>query len=347
MRSNLILPTLKSNNLHREAVRVFEYAFIDVSKKAINKLIEGLKSLSVESNDTSAASYIENWYSRLPKEDLIGFPMTDEEYQAMKASKIVTMITHGLPNQEKKKLQGKALLDIGAGDCAMTHLVSEQLHMESWAIDVQTSIDWGGQNSSDKLAKNEYMAKIHKHCIYDGHNLLAALGNKKFKVIMLNHSLHHFPSFDAQQNCFKQIASLLEPNGILFLSEHANCHNDIVLELSHLLLNLRYSMDKIKANSNDSCQSFNMEKFKEEYGIANYLSKNMVDLLAKKFGFQAVIEEIRIEDDIVKTVYYCLRKENPKMIYSFFDDSTQFTSRLKDNTSKAKNLDLRATLGSY
>lgn len=170
--------------------------------------------------------------------------MTDKEYQYSKSGNIARILTSHLSPRSIEKLKGKSLLDIGAGDCAMTYLVSQQLGMEGNAIDVQMQIDWGGENSSDQKRKNDYMAKIDNYYVYDGKNLKDALKGKKFAVVMYNHSLHHFPSFQAQFDSLKQASQILEPGGILFLSEHANCFNDEILDLSHLLLNLRYSIDK-------------------------------------------------------------------------------------------------------
>ncbi len=366
--------TLMSKNLHREAVQVLNYAFIDVSKEAVASLINKLQDLPRDTDDNVVADVIASWYISLPKGDLVGFPMTDKEYQQTKASNIASIIKG---ESSGKDLKEKALLDIGAGDCAMTYLVSKELSMEACAIDIKTDIDWGGQTSSDKVVKNEYMQKLSKQYVYDGSDLLGALGNKKFKVIMLNHSLHHFPSFVAQQNCFRQIAELLEKDGVLFLSEHDNCYNDDVLELSHLLLNLRYSLDKFikntQPNHNTQCSidnkndrptildlrkvkqeytaAIDMEKFKQEYGTANYFSKNIIDYLAKRFGFQPITEQIRMKEDVSKTIFYCFRKAatpNPaKSPSGFFDDSPEVVSRASNKeqtTSKKEKSDLRATL---
>ncbi|WED43691.1 class I SAM-dependent methyltransferase [Legionella cardiaca] len=373
MKKNHILYTLMSRHLHRDAVQVLNYAFIDVSKEAVARLIRKLQDLPMTADDNAAAEAIASWYISLPKGDLVGFPMTDGEYQQKKASNIANIIKSGASENELKE---KALLDIGAGDCAMTYLVSKKLNMEACAIDIQTEIDWGGQTSSDKVVKNEYMQKLSKQYVYDGRDLLGTLGNKKFKVIMLNHSLHHFPSFSAQQNCFRQIAELLEKDGVLFLSEHDNCHNDDVLELSHLLLNLRYSLDKfiknkqLKQNTQHSTDNnsrcitldlekakqeytavLDMEKFKQEYGTANYFSKNIIDYLAKRFGFQPVTEKISMKEDVSKTIFYYFRKAatpNPsKNPLGFFDDSPEIISRASNQektTSKQEKFNLRTTL---
>lgn len=331
MKTNHIIKLLKSNSLHKDAVRTFQYAFIDVSESAVQNLVENLQNYPANTDDCFIAGLIYTWYSKLTKEELIGFKMTDDDYQSRKANNIASMIQASMPNHEIRQLRGKSLLDVGAGDCAMTYLVSKQLGIESCALDIKTEIDWGGEQSSDIENKNEYMAKINRHYFYDGSNLLSVLAGKKFKVVMYNHSLHHFPSFQAQMDSIKQITKILEQDGILFMSEHANCMDDEILDLSHILLNLRYSIDKKKISSKDDAFKA-LDKFKKEYGDSHYFSKNIIDYMTKNFGFKLVKEGIRAVDDVAKTTFFCFIKTSPenelKVSPRFFDDSPRFTKRL-------------------
>lgn len=321
LKPNQILKLLNSKSRRKQAISAFLYAFADIDKTTVLNFITTLQSYPIDTPDTEIAQVIHQWYLSIGKENKIGFKMTDQEYQLSKAQNIADIITANFSPRKKAKLKGKALLDIGAGDCAMTYLVSEQLKMEANAIDIQSNIDWGGENSSDKKSKNDYMTKIHNHYIYDGNDLLGALKGKKFAVVMYNHSLHHFPSFQAQVDSLKQASQILEPGGILFLSEHANCFDDDIFDLSHILLNLRYSIDKNQIATHLEAGDA-IAKFKSEYQ-SHYFSKNILDAIAEQLGFILVKKEIRSATDVAKATFFCFVKKAPTVewLYSprFFD----------------------------
>lgn len=328
MKNNQIVKLLQTKSRSKKAVRTFLYTFADVKAAAVDSLVSTLKELPSDTSDTIVAGIIFDWYRSLTTNEKIGFAMTDKEYQLNKARNIAAVITSNMTDRQKKNLRGKALLDVGAGDCAMTYLVAQQLQMKSNGVDIQTEIDWGGENSSDKKTKNPYMSQVDHYYVYDGSNLLAALEGKKFKVVMYNHSLHHFPSFQDQLRSLEQAYDALEPGGFLFLSEHANCFEDDILDLSHLLLNLRYSIDKQQITSQEAAEKA-IKQFKSEYQ-SHYFSKNMIDIMTKRFGFILHHEEIRSKDDVAKATFYCFVKASPKHQLKewpmFFD--TNATSRL-------------------
>ncbi|WP_199742193.1 class I SAM-dependent methyltransferase [Legionella qingyii] len=328
LKPNQIIKLLKSSARRNEAKNVFLYAFADIDQKAVFDLMKTLYAYPIDIPDTEIAQVIYQWYLTVGMQNKMGFPMTDKEYQESKSANIARIITTGLSPQNRAKLKGKALLDIGAGDCAMTYLVSKHLGMEGNAIDIQSEIDWGGENSSDKKSKNDYMAQISNHYIYDGNDLLGALKEKKFAIVMYNHSLHHFPGFQAQFESLKQASQILEPGGVLFLSEHANCFDDDILDLSHILLNLRYSIDKKQISSPEAAMKA-LIKFKLEYQ-SHYLSKNILDVIAKQLGLTLIKEEIRSVTDVAKATFFCFVKKSPReeLTYSPYFFDTDKTSRL-------------------
>ncbi|MCW8410463.1 class I SAM-dependent methyltransferase [Legionella sp. PATHC035] len=321
LKPNHIIKLLKSPSRQKDVRNVFFYTFADVDQKAVLDLMSTLKEYPIDTSDEVCAATIHQWYLKLGMQNKHGFVMTDKEYQMSKAANIARIITSGLSPQSRARLTGKALLDIGAGDCAMTYLVSEALKMEGNGIDIQSNIDWGGENSSDKKNKNEYREQINRHYVYDGSDLLGALNGKKFAVVMYNHSLHHFPSFKAQFDSLKQASQILEPGGILFLSEHANCFDDEVLDLSHILLNLRYSIDKNQIPTPEDAMKA-VSKFKSEYQ-SHYFSKNILDAIMGQLGFTLVKEDIRSVGDVAKATFFCFVKKSPReeLTYSpyFFD----------------------------
>ncbi|WP_131794513.1 class I SAM-dependent methyltransferase [Fluoribacter gormanii] len=328
LKPNQVIKLLKSSARMKEAKNVFLYAFADIDQKAVFDFMKTLAEYPINTPDPIIAKAIYQWYLTVGMENKKGFPMTDKEYQDSKSANIAHIITSHLSQKNRAKLKGKALLDIGAGDCAMTYLVSKHLGMEGNAIDIQSEIDWGGENSSDKKRKNDYMAQISNHYIYDGNDLLGALKEKKFAVVMYNHSLHHFPSFQAQFDSLKQASQILEPGGILFLSEHANCFDDDILDLSHILLNLRYSIDKKQISSPEEAMKA-LLKFKLEYQ-SHYLSKNILDVIAKQLGLTLIKEEIRSINDAAKATFFCFVKKSPReeLTYSPYFFDTDKASRL-------------------
>lgn len=307
---NHIMRLLKSASLKIEAQKVFLYAFADIEMEELVKLTKILDEIPLETSDSEVAGIIFKWYVSVKPENKKGFAMTDKEYQYSKSGNIARILTSHLSPRSIEKLKGKSLLDIGAGDCAMTYLVSQQLGMEGNAIDVQMQIDWGGENSSDQKRKNDYMAKIDNYYVYDGKNLKDALKGKKFAVVMYNHSLHHFPSFQAQFDSLKQASQILEPGGILFLSEHANCFNDEILDLSHLLLNLRYSIDKKQISTQSDAEKAIIQ-FKNDYQ-SHYFSKNLLDVMTQQLGLTLVKEEVRSSKDVSKATFFCFIKRSPR-----------------------------------
>ncbi|CAM2753130.1 Uncharacterised protein [Legionella steigerwaltii] len=321
LKPNQIIKLLKSETRRKEAKSVFLYAFADIDPKAVLDLMSKLQKYPINTPDEVCAAVIHQWYHTVGMENKIGFVMTDKEYQTSKAANIARIITSGLSPQKRERLKGKALLDIGAGDCAMTYLVSRQLQMEGNAIDIQSDIDWGGENSSKKKRENDYMSQIDHHYVYDGSDLLGALNGKKFAVVMYNHSLHHFPSFQAQFDSLKQASQLLEPGGVLFLSEHANCFDDDILDLSHILLNLRYSIDKNQIPTPEEAMKA-VSKFKSEYQ-SHYFSKNILDVIMGQLGFTLVKEDVRSNTDVAKATFFCFVKRSTRaeLTYSpyFFD----------------------------
>ncbi|HBB7077084.1 class I SAM-dependent methyltransferase [Legionella pneumophila serogroup 1] len=311
IKSNQILKLLNSKTRRKEAISAFLYSFADIDRNTVLDFIKILQTYPADTPDTEIAQVIYQWYCSIGKENKIGFKMTDQEYQLNKAQNIASIITANFSPRRKEQLKRKALLDIGAGDCAMTSLVSELLGMEANAIDIQSNIDWGGENSSDKKNKNDYMTKIHHHYTYDGRDLLGTLKGKKFAVVMYNHSLHHFPSFQDQIESLKQVSQILEPGGILFLSEHANCFDDDIFDLSHILLNLRYSIDKNQILTPSEAGDA-IAKFKSEYQ-SHYFSKNILNAIATQLGFNLVKQEIRSATDVAKATFFCFVKKEPKI----------------------------------
>lgn len=340
IRPNQIVKLLKSPSRQKEAKKAFLYAFADIEKQGVLDFIKTLQDLPLETPDPEAAAVIHQWYLSVGIQHKKEFPMTDTEYQHYKSANIARIITTHLSPQQKGKLKGKALLDVGAGDCAMTYLVSTHLKMEGNAVDIQTEIDWGGENSSDKKRKNHYMAQLHNYYEYDGSDLVGALKGKKFAVVMYNHSLHHFPSFQAQLNSLKQASQIIEPGGILFFSEHANCFDEDILDLSHILLNLRYSIDKKQILTQGDAMKAIL-KFKSEYQ-SHYFSKNILDVITKQLGFTLMKEEIRSPTDVAKATFFCFVKKfsRAELTYSpyFFDED--MASRLHHHVEDSDHQDL-------
>ncbi|MCE0723575.1 MULTISPECIES: class I SAM-dependent methyltransferase [Legionella] len=322
IQSNQIIKLLKFKSRQKEAEKAFLYAFADIEKQAVLDFITTLQDLPLETPDTEAAALIHKWYLSVGMQYKKEFAMTDKEYQHYKSANIARIITSHFSPQQKEKLKGKALLDVGAGDCVMTYLVSQHLEMEGNAIDIQTEIDWGGETSSDQKRKNHYMAQLHNYYVYDGSDLVSAVKGKKFAVVMYNHSLHHFPSFQAQLNSLKQASQILEPGGVLFLSEHANCFDEDILDLSHILLNLRYSIDKNQIPT-PSDAKMAILKFKAEYQSL-YFSKNILDRITQQLGFTLMREEVRSPTDVAKATFFCFVKKpsRAELTYSpyFFDE---------------------------
>ena len=302
------------NSLHA----LLKYSFIDVHSNDVLKLAESLLSLVQDSSsvisDEKIICEIYNWIAELPEAAKIGFPLSYTEYLNQKVEAIAGMIEGSI----EIALENGAILDVGASDCSLVYLVGRRLNLLPYAVDIKSELEWG-------QGKTNHMTNV-QHVFYDGADLKSVFPKKKFAVISYNHSLHHFPSFQAQCSSLKQDVSLLDPGGVIFLSEHDNCLDDNLLAFSHLLLSLRRNIDRGNIRSSQEAVQSTIF-FKKECGPINFLSGNILSWICEELGLIPVKKQARRSGDSdVSKSYFCsfLKPEQPaarRNPSKFFDDT--------------------------
>ena len=263
----------------KKILEIMKYSFTDVSMEKIKEITNFLYTcLKKKKSDADIIYTLTDWYKSLLKKDKISWPVSYKEYIKIKIDETISKI------DDKNAIKGKILLDIGAGDCALTRHIGRALHMRSVAVDIKDDVDWSGSGSKG--------CKQITKVFYDGSKLTDVMRelDKKFKrrprigCVMYNHSLHHFGSISNIKHSLQQSYKLLDKNGYLLVREHNNQNNDISINLQHIFIALRYIMD-----SHPEWTGINVLEY-YRYFITHYtshfFSKKFLISECKKLGYK-------------------------------------------------------------
>ncbi len=302
MKRNFIINMLKDVNQFQNVKESFFYAFPDISKEYLIKFIADLQSLSIDTDDSDIASLVYVWYKDVPSSELIGFEMDDHVYNDSKVSNIVDLLTPFCNTLNCFTKLNKLLIDIGCGDGKLTQEVCDKLNMVPYGLDIESKVYWGNYKKNDI---NDI--KLH---YYDGKNFPSDILNSKFKIAMYNHSLHHFESFESQINSFKQISRLLDENGLIFIKEHDYKSSNSLLDLAHILLFLRYSIN-INIINSASVASKSLSVYKNKFGDGTYLTESLLTetMLSLGFYLKIIRKQTKYSNDL-NNIYYCFVRTN-------------------------------------
>jgi len=284
----------KKDYLHK----LIEYCFTELSIKNYN-LLTNLIYTDIHNmkTDYDIFNRIFIFYKSLHKDDFVGYSMSVDDYIMSKIKQMESIITPFYLEKQKKSV----LVDIGAGDCAISSALGKYNNMDTYAIDIKQDMDWG---SSSEVS---HCSHVH-HLFYDGTNLIETVKNKTVKpvrIIMYNHSLHHFGSFDNIKFSLSQSYKLLKKGGILFLREH-NLHNDISINLQHIFLSLKYTITHHPDWKFEQTWKY-MEHFIKTYTSHFFMKKNIISL-CKQLGFKLINISKTPKYDISKTTLYAFIK---------------------------------------
>jgi len=253
----------------------FTHVNINQSKLITDKLFTIINNFD---SDYNILKLLFNWYIKLKKKDFIGYETSDAEYIKSKVTNINKIITQ----THLDIIKNSVLLDIGAGDCTITKAFSDYNNLIPVGIDIKSAIDWGsaGINVCSQI----------NHISYNGNNLKEAyvknFKNKKVGLIMYNHSLHHFGSFENIYKSLLQSYELLPKGGILFIREHNNKGNDIDINLQHIFLSLRYTIEHYSVWNFEQIWKY-FENFIYTY-TSHFFSKEFLIKICKKIGFKLI-----------------------------------------------------------
>lgn len=260
---------------------MLRYCFTDISTEKCKEFAHILTNLvNKYKTDREITNSIYDFYKTLKNKNHIGFPISSNNYVKFKVSEISKTITPKLFDEQKHKV----IVDVGAGDCALSYLIAESNQMYPVTVDIKSDVDWGSASSTSVCDKTH-------HIYYDGSNLHKAVrdevGKKEIGIIMYNHSLHHFGSFKNITTSLEQAYSLLSKNGVLFLREHdISRTSDIDVNIQHIFLSLRYTMDHYNHWDKNKLWEYT-ENFIKTYS-SHFFTKHELINLCKSIGFKLV-----------------------------------------------------------
>lgn len=298
---------LTNKNIYSHIFLLTRYVFVDVKVDKCKTLSDRLYNyiINEHKNDFELSYVVYEWYKNLLDTDKDGFPMSNSEYNMGKIKEMASLITP--PKLERNK--HNYLVDVGAGDCALTFIMGNYSLMKPIAVDIKDEIDWGS-------ASEKSMCSNVRHIFYDGSNLYKSvkgkIGKEHVGMVMYNHSLHHFGSLENIEKSLTQAYKLLTNGGILFIREHDNYNNDIDINLQHIFISLRYTIDHYPKWDMNMLWNY-MENFIKTYSSNFFSKKHLIDL-CRTIGFKLIKAEKRKSynyehyKDISKTTLYAFEK---------------------------------------
>jgi ubiquinone/menaquinone biosynthesis C-methylase UbiE len=258
---------------------LIRFCFTDWSLEKSKKLSKNIIDKIIDQKcDNEIYKLVIDEIKLLEKSNIIGYGMNANEYNLLKIKNMEDVITEKI----FKKIKNMICVDIGAGDCTLTHLVAEYNNMYPMAVDIKNDLNWSSSFETNKC-------KLVNHYYYNGNNLIETIKkyspNKLIGLIMYNHSLHHFGSLENITNSLKESYKLLKKGGVLFIREHDNNNDNIYINLLHIFLALRNIIEH-NLNRIDIIYNY-MEYFTTTY-TSIFFSKKYIINLCESLGFKLI-----------------------------------------------------------
>ncbi|WP_144425232.1 MULTISPECIES: class I SAM-dependent methyltransferase [Pseudomonas] len=106
---------------------------------------------------------------------------------------------------------------------------------------------------------------------------------KGFDCAMYQHSLHHFPSAEIQQESLARISELLNDGGVLTITEHNSVLGGHELDLMHMVLQVYVELHQNPDISSSELEAV-FNEFVEKETPANFSPKQDLSIWRKKSG---------------------------------------------------------------
>lgn len=243
---------------------------------------------------------IRDWYCGLDSESKIDNAVAAKDHLDRKGHNIARMILEANHHLGSGNVR---LLDVGGNDGKLTSYVAAHLNenlrvpVHPYVLEIETGVSWDHNSNivcEAENNKNESVRTIY----YDGRDMTSGrvfgseVGNpladgRGFDCAMYQHSLHHFPSSEIQQQSLKQIYGLLSDGGVLTVSEHSSALGGSELDLMHMMTEVYSDLHRDPEMSADELEE-RYNAYVERETPANYFSQtNLLDM-TRKAGFTPV-----------------------------------------------------------
>ncbi|WP_223503255.1 methyltransferase domain-containing protein [Pseudomonas sp. GL-RE-29] len=243
---------------------------------------------------------VRDWYCGLDSGSKIDNAVAAKDHLDRKGHNIARMIL-----EANYDLGGSSVrvLDVGGNDGILTSNVAYHLGqslnvpVQPYVLEIETGVSWDHNSNTVSAADNNKNEPV-KTIYYDGRDMSSGrvfgpednnplADGRGFDCAMYQHSLHHFPSPEIQQESLKQIFGLLNDGGVLTISEHGSALGSSELDLMHMMTEVYSDLHRDPQMSvNELEERYNA--YVERETPANYFSQESLRDMARKAGFTPV-----------------------------------------------------------
>lgn len=241
---------------------------------------------------------IRDWYQGLDSASKVDNYTAAKDHLSDKGKNIARMILQANHNLGSGSNEIR-LLDVGGNDGKLTSYVAshigDYLHVpiSPYVLEIETGIAWDHNSKVVSLVQSE-MSRPVKTIYYDGSDMASGRvsgqdeGNplsdgKGFDCAMYQHSLHHFPSPEIQQESLARISELLNDGGVLTITEHNSVLGGHELDLMHMVLQVYVELHQNPDISSSELEAV-FNEFVEKETPANFFSQTRLVDMAQKVG---------------------------------------------------------------
>ncbi|MBT2339702.1 MULTISPECIES: methyltransferase domain-containing protein [Pseudomonas] len=266
------------------------------------KLMKVVRSEGEQIHNRVFLDVIRDWYHGLDATSKIENTAVAADHLNSKGQSIARMIMEA----NHRLGQGSEfirLLDVGGNDGKLTSYVASHIAdyqnspVHPYVLEVETGISWD-HNSHEVVAAPNGRNPSVKTIYYDGGDMASGrvsgehgsnplLDGIGFDCVMYQHSLHHFPSSEVQQQSLIQTAGLLKEGGVLTVSEHSSALGGAELDLMHMVTEIYSDLHRDPDMSGDELEA-RYNAYVEKETPANYFSKTNLMDMAQKAGLTPV-----------------------------------------------------------
>lgn len=270
----------------------------ECKEQLLSKLMEVVKSGGEQIHNRVFLDVIRDWYHGLDAASKIENTVVANDHLNAKGQSIARMILEANHNLGQGA-ESIRLLDVGGNDGKLTSYVASHVAdysnspVHPYVLEVETGVSWDHNCHEVSTAHNDKNQPV-KTIYYDGHDMASGrvfgedgsnplsdgLG---FDCAMYQHSLHHFPSPEIQQQSLAQIAGLLKEGGVLTISEHSSALGGHELDLMHMVTEVYSDLYRYPEISGDELEG-RYNSYVEKETPSNYFSQARLLDMAQKVG---------------------------------------------------------------